>query len=225
MTSCRATDRRGFTLIEMLAVMVILGILLGLSTLALSDLGRGQGARGSVSAFVATAALARQHAVTYASPTSVVLLPPDAALYTDLERLRPRAGRAYAVYAVDPETQEGRFVAEWTTLADGLVFEVASGLDACVFEASEATRVSVSLRRDGGTNLVVRTLPAIRFRPNGSAFRSQGYQVGITEGAVDLDPDTRALTLRRRGGSRLLAEVGVGGFSGAVTLRSYGVAP
>jgi len=227
MTSVRAARRHAFTLIELLGVMIIVTILLGITTIGLSDLGRGQGVRSAVSAFKSTVALARQHAVAHASHTYVVFLPSSADAFTGLNRFRPMAGKAYAVYAFDPATQTGQFVTKWVTLPEGLIFDTDSSRDGTVFAASAATVCpNVVLRHDSfrtSGSTVTLSLPAIRFRPTGSSFRSSGYRVYITEGWVEVNPDTQAIAYSRKPANRFEAEIGVAGISGMVSLRSYEV--
>ena len=68
----KAVSRRGFTLLELMTVMVIMFILMGMSTLALRGVMRGTGISGAVSNTKAVLTQARQHAIVNQRPTAVV---------------------------------------------------------------------------------------------------------------------------------------------------------
>lgn len=61
-----------FTLIELLAVMAIMGLLLGISVMAFKDMGRGAGMRGASIQFKSNLSLARQQAITKRTPIRVI---------------------------------------------------------------------------------------------------------------------------------------------------------
>ncbi len=110
-SSVRAgSARSGFTLIEMLAVLIIVGLLLGISSVALLRLGTTEGVRQGATALESTLGLARQHAIVQGERVYVLFMPPDQD-FTNLGRLKTFAGRGYAAYAVNPRTpNEGRFL-------------------------------------------------------------------------------------------------------------------
>jgi prepilin-type N-terminal cleavage/methylation domain-containing protein len=66
------SSRAGFTLLELMTVMVIMFILMGMSTLALRGVMRGAGISGAVSNTKAVLTQARQHAIVNQRPTAVV---------------------------------------------------------------------------------------------------------------------------------------------------------
>lgn len=79
--SACAAGRRGFTLAELLAVMLIIMILMGMAVNSFYGLGRGARMRGAVSTFNAVMALTRQYAITRTAPMEVVLLQTDTDVY------------------------------------------------------------------------------------------------------------------------------------------------
>jgi len=64
----RRTPRSAFTLIELLAVMAIMGLMMGLAVVAFKDMGRGRGMRGATLQFKTYLGLARQNAITKRMP-------------------------------------------------------------------------------------------------------------------------------------------------------------
>jgi prepilin-type N-terminal cleavage/methylation domain-containing protein len=66
----RLQARSGFTLLEMLAVILIMGILMSIAATSLFNYGRIAGFRGSVLNLRSNLALCRQYAITKRMPTS-----------------------------------------------------------------------------------------------------------------------------------------------------------
>jgi len=66
----RPHARSGFTLIEMLAVLLIMGILMSIAATSLLNYGRVAGFRGSVLNLRSSLSLCRQYAITKRMPTS-----------------------------------------------------------------------------------------------------------------------------------------------------------
>ncbi len=71
-TGARTGRRDGFTLLELLTVMLIMFIIMGIGLGAFVGFTRGMSMRGAVSNLKSVLQLARQHAVTHQSPTFVV---------------------------------------------------------------------------------------------------------------------------------------------------------
>ena len=61
---------RGFTLVELLIVMVLMAIIIGMAVPAFIGMGRGAGMRGGVRSVCATLSLLRQHAITHREEVS-----------------------------------------------------------------------------------------------------------------------------------------------------------
>ncbi len=216
MTSPRAT-RNGFTLIEMLAVLIIAALLLGISTAALQGVtGRG-GTRRSVAGLEATLSLARQHAIGQAETTYVLFVPPDApaSFFANLEGLRPLVGRGYAVYAIDTESGHGRFLTDWVRLPEGIVLRGGAGT---VFGAGGGS-VAAGVRIRQSPPLVgyeTRDFPAVRFRGTGAPHRAEGYRVFVTEGFVEVDEEGIVSYSLKPGDARFEAEIRVSPHTGLV---------
>ncbi len=68
-----AGGKRGYTLAELLAVMLIMVILMGVAVNSFYGMGRGARLRGAVSTFNTTLALTRQYAVTRNEPMTIEL--------------------------------------------------------------------------------------------------------------------------------------------------------
>ena len=66
----RPRTRSGFTLLEMLAVILIMGILMSIAATSLFNYGRVAGLRGSVLNLRSNLSLCRQYAITKRMPTS-----------------------------------------------------------------------------------------------------------------------------------------------------------
>lgn len=66
--------KRGFTLAELLAVMLIMVILMGMAVSSFYGMGRGSRMRGAVANFNTVLSLARQYAITRGEPLTVKLV-------------------------------------------------------------------------------------------------------------------------------------------------------
>ena len=73
--TARPTNDRGFTLIELILVMIVISIVLALATPTLSGWGKGQKLRNAADGFIAATGFARGQAVTTASPYAVEIDP------------------------------------------------------------------------------------------------------------------------------------------------------
>ncbi len=216
----------GFTLIEMLAVLVIVGLLLGLSSVALVRVAGTEAVRQSATALEATLSLARQHAIAHREETFVVFIPPNLN-FTQLSRLKPLAGRCYAVYARNPESGEGRLISEWTRLPTGAILDATSGRPNTPFLGQAATTVpGIRLRRDGvvmgdSNPYTTRDLPGLGFRTTGRPFLLDGYRIYLTEGIHEIDRDTDQLRVEIQTGARVEAVVRVAPLTGIAYTESY----
>jgi len=68
----RRTGRGGFTLLELLVVIVIMFLVMGIGVGSFIGYTRGAAMRGAISNVKGTLQLARQHAVSYQRPTAVI---------------------------------------------------------------------------------------------------------------------------------------------------------
>lgn len=72
--TCFASRKRGFTLAELLAVMLIMVILMGMAVNAFYGMGRGARMRGAVASFNTALSLTRQYAITRSEPLTIELI-------------------------------------------------------------------------------------------------------------------------------------------------------
>lgn len=91
--------RAGFTLLELMTVMVIMFILMGMSTMALRGVVRGAGISGAVSNAKAVLTQARQHAIMNQRQTAVVLTT------NNTMTIVTRYGKAAGINATELQTQ------------------------------------------------------------------------------------------------------------------------
>jgi len=206
----------GFTLIELMAVMVILGLMMGLTTLGVQNLNTHMAVRHGAGGVQSAILAARQHAITTSTRTYVLFLRHNSD-FTGIGELQHLAGRAYAVYASDPETGRSYFLTEWRSLPEGVVFDTAQTSGTSVFADSPSSRaLNVPIKRDDfETSSAYRTLTldAVGFRPTGASYSRSGYEVPLTEGWVETDLDTGQLVVRPKPAA-LTARVTVQGLTG-----------
>ena len=111
----RHSGRGGFTLAELLAVIIIMAILAAVVIPNVAGLTRGASLRGATMQMRATLVQALQNAISRRADVSVLFpetLPSD----------NPKNYRAYAVYA---STYTGKwFAANWEFLPQGIVFRL-----------------------------------------------------------------------------------------------------
>ncbi|MBM4149515.1 MAG: prepilin-type N-terminal cleavage/methylation domain-containing protein [Lentisphaerae bacterium] len=114
----RATS--GFTLVELLAVMAIMGILLALTVAAFTKIGESASIRSGVNQLRGAIVLARQTAITRRVPTALVILDYD---FLDKYGGTGRAtwehlpGRAYAIL----DLQNRTYIRGWDELPNGVI--------------------------------------------------------------------------------------------------------
>lgn len=107
---------RGFTLVELLAVIAIIGVMIAVLVPSFAGLGRGAKMTTAVSQLRTTIALARQNAITRRETTYVVFPSNNNSLYSDTNQVA-RAFRSYNVYGV-----RSKYLREWVNLPEGIVF-------------------------------------------------------------------------------------------------------
>jgi prepilin-type N-terminal cleavage/methylation domain-containing protein len=194
-TSSPATRQRGFTLVELLVVIGIMGVLLGLIMPAFTGLGRGANMRSAVMQLRSTIALARQWAITHREKTYVVF--PDESLNFGGGGSASMARRAYAVYG-----EKSGYIREWAYLPAGLVFNpftnrvseygtdsnfvnlLGGKTNAPAFDEFTAVQLPFPNPTSGNQNLF-----ALGFMIDGRNANTdyQKYNVFIAEGWVDIN--------------------------------------
>lgn len=185
MTSPRPSDvrragRAGFTLVELLAVIAIIGVMVAVMVPSFSQMGRGAKVTTAVSQLKTVMSLARQHAITKREVTYVVFPHGDNALYTSASDVA-KAYRSYNVYGA-----RSGYLREWVHLPDGVVF-VPSG---------QGTTDSKNFFQVGLTNQI--PFPSNGSTPKGvivAAFKADGqlvlgngsgrYAIYLSEGWLD----------------------------------------
>ena len=112
----RAVRKRGFTLAELLAVLVIMGILIAAVVPSLSGLTRSAGLRGATLQVRAALIQARQFAISRRITTSV--------LFPDQGNNTNTGNRAIAVYAT--ASPNGYFISDWMFMPPGIVLSTTN---------------------------------------------------------------------------------------------------
>lgn len=116
--------RRGFTLAELLAVLVIMGILIAAVVPSISGLARSAGMRGATMQVRMTLVQARQFSITKSCEVAV-LFPDDS--NTDANNDNSKGYRALAVMANPNDTSgKAKYVSDWQFLPPGIFMTVSN---------------------------------------------------------------------------------------------------
>jgi prepilin-type N-terminal cleavage/methylation domain-containing protein len=181
---------RGYTLIELLAVMVIMGIIVAIALAAYTGITRGTSARKAAENVETALSLARQYASARNMP--VIFLVLDSGFDTrplnssipGIANIGPTRARHYAIYSVAGE----KYLTGWTELPKGVVFDntyVSGGLEGrnilagdpqdLIYDRSgPAVEAVVPFPGSSDTNKMV-VMPGIIFRSGGTLyFRDSG---------------------------------------------------
>ena len=185
---CRAAGRtKGFTLVEMLVVVALMGLMLSLTIANFSDIGRGTKMRAAANELRSTIGLARQWAI--ANRESLFMLIPDdkASLYSGLPptEKEQKQHRAYALYS-----KSKGYLRDWSYLPDGVYF--VDQLNTTLVNPDPRIKPANNVLREGTLGKYpfptassgTPTLNAIEFRPDGT-LRSVDvapYEFFLSEG-------------------------------------------
>lgn len=188
----------GFTLVELLVVMGIMGLLIFAAMPMFNGLTRSAGMKGATMQLRTTLSLARQWAITHRETTYVLFPTVDA---TNSAGLPTRAYRAYNVY-----TRSDKFIRDWVYLPEGLFF-VSTGTDNVMADWSPSL-ANVVTNVPYPSAATPSTLRGFFFRPDGSTtgvgdiYRKP--MVRIADGYTD---DTTGLWVSKPDGRTNMLEV------------------
>ena len=186
--SRRAT---GFTLVELLAVIAIIGVMIAVMVPAFNGMGRGAKLTTAVAQLKTTCSLARQHAITKREITYIVFANDNVNLYagTNLAHLS-KAFRAYNVYG-----QRSKYLREWIQLPEGVIFvpnqtlygstEPRDSKNIFVSDSTKNAKVTLPFPfNDSPANELI----GVAFKPDGQMVLGNGggrYEIFVTEGFLD----------------------------------------
>jgi len=185
----RKTGRAGFTLIEMLVVIVIVGIMLALTLPAVTNLMKSGGLNGAARQVANTLNLARQYAITHRTKTRVVF-PYSLTAGAGSASLAP-AYQSYAVYAVGPPAA---YVTKWEHLPLGTVF---MNINASFGNPPPVDNLGTTTFPFPYTNSLIPTaLAYIEFGPTGAASNSGTFTIteGFMSGIVPQPTTSKTIT-------------------------------
>ena len=161
---------KGFTLVELLAVIAIIGIALVIAVPHIIGMTRGSGMNASVTELKSVLSLTRQWAITHREKTYVVFA--DGGHFSGSRK--NRGDMAYHAYSVWGDRSQ-EYIREWSYLKTGVYFIPCSTKEKSVPPHSRNTKnpltgtfgtLSLEFPDPGDSP---RSLPAIGFRPDGTA--------------------------------------------------------
>ena len=161
---------KGFTLVELLAVIAIIGIALVIAVPHIIGMTRGSGMNASVTELKSVLSLTRQWAITHREKTYVVFA--DGGHFSGSRK--NRGDMAYHAYSVWGDRSQ-EYIREWSYLKTGVYFLPSNGKengtnhsddDKNPFNSTFGTK-SIDFPDPGSDPAF---LPAIGFRPDGTAF-------------------------------------------------------
>ena len=181
------SSSRGFSLLELMVVMLIMFILMGISTVGLRGLVSGSGFSGAVSITRGAFSQARQHAMMQAQPTAVILEQDG----NDPGTLRVLAG--YGTVARVWPGNEVEFVSDlpWNSglLVGATVYNFAGSSTSVVADEDLADRHDRFRVENGGIfsggDAIAFQLGNMRQLPNGFTFHFGGGNRLIVEFDAD----------------------------------------
>ena len=113
----RDEPRKGFTLVELMVVVVIIAILVMVAAPVFQGATRGGALRSASFTFSTALTLARQAAITQRQYIYVIIPDNNPALFSANPREAEKAYKAFAPYS-----RKDGYMAEWTMLPPGIVF-------------------------------------------------------------------------------------------------------
>ncbi len=214
MTS-RHSNPRGFTLVELLVVIGIIGLMMALIMPAFRGFGRSASMNGAVAQVRSSLALARQLAITKRTLAYVIFADSRTAAAMPAEAWR--ANRSYAVFMGTNSTGDGYYVKEWTALPPGIVITP----DTSGYPGIHGDNIMIYPDNMNKTNTFPNSASATKAPVRAMQFDSDGHSVGgevyITEGTVETNG---TLTLKP-GASALKYGIEVKALTGQLRVRDY----
>ena len=207
---------RGFTLIEMMAVLILVGMILAIAVPSFLAMGRGTKFDAAITQLRATLNQSRQWAITKRQKTYVVF-PHDGVSFAGVEDYNDTPLRAYSVF-----TEEDGYINEWAYLPVGIMFarddndHDAVSDTKSIFARAENNKTPPDFYFPTSTNKTWK-MSYIGFDPDGSTVHNaQDMEIYLTEGFLDGGSPTFP-----SGTNAPLFGVQVNAITGGVRVRDY----
>jgi len=174
-----AVQRSGFTLAEMLGLMLIMAILLAVAVVVIRGLGKGPGLHGTAQQLKSALSLARQYAITHGQSVYVLFPTYQNDVPASGDTSRCRGYRAYALCTISNDSPV--YLSEWQHLPPRMIIQTNSDIFA---DASFSTNMPANgLGLSNPSNL-----PVVVFKTDGSVQSGNvlAYiQIFIGQGAIN----------------------------------------
>ncbi len=172
---------RGFTLLELMAVVALIGILLAIALPAFNAIGGSSRLEAAANEVHAAANLARQYALSRNQPTYL--------LFNEGQENPDLAYRAYALFTINTHTNPvdqaaGEFIAGWQLLPEGVVFDPYAGGSDNLFSVSEGAAWNGAIGKNNQLSIQGIDYIVHGYKPTGEAG-STTHWIFLAEGFFD----------------------------------------